>query len=321
MSIRTITKFTCFVILVAGAGLLGVSCSGISYNGAEDAVLGGNSSFEKPEIIARITSDEITESSGLTVSKCQPNVFWTLNDSDRGPFIFAIDVTGKKLGTWRVTGATNVDWEDMASVKTPAGECFIYISDAGDNEMKREAYAIYRLREPGNASKATASSKDDPLVTAEANVLRFIFSGGKQNSEALMVHPSTNEIYVVSKQFTGPAEVFKLKPNFDTSQIQTAAKVAAVSLPAIPNGLVTGGDISPDGKNVVLCDYYSGYELILPKGTAKFDDIWSEKPTAFDLGPREFGEAVAFAEDGNAVFATTEKANPPLIRVRRKMAK
>jgi len=319
MSIKTITEFGCIVILLIGTALL-ASCSGISYSGGKDAVLAGDS-FEAPEIIGRITSDEITESSGLTVSKCQANVFWTLNDSDRGPFIYAIDATGKKLGTWRVFGATNVDWEDMASVKTSTGGCFIYISDAGDNEMKRDAYAIYRLREPSNAGKATASSKDDPLVTEEADVLRFIFSGGQQNSEALLVHPSTNEMYVVSKQFNGPAKVFKLKPNFDTREIQTAETVAAVSLPAIPNGLVTGGDISPDGKHVVLCDYYSGYELILPKGAAKFDDIWSEKPAAFDLGPREFGEAVSFGEDGNAVFATTEKSNPPLIRVRRKKIK
>jgi hypothetical protein len=132
-----------------------------------------------------------------------------------------------------------------------------------------------------------------------------------------MVHPLTNEIYVLSKDLGGPSEVFKLAPEFD-SELQTARRVGTVALPALPSGLVTGGDISPNGKRVVLCDYFSGYELLLPVGAKAFDDIWSERLTAFDLGPREIGESIAFANDENTVFATTERSKPPLIRVVRK---
>jgi hypothetical protein len=88
-------------------------------------------------------------------------------------------------------------------------------------------------------------------------------------------------------------------------------------LPAVPNGLVTGGDISPDGKNVVLCDYYAGYLFSLPKGVSDFREIWKEKPAAFDLGPRDIGEAVAFGNDVNTIYATTEHLNAPLIRATR----
>ena len=76
--------------------------------------------------------------------------------------------------------------------------------------------------------------------------------------------------------------------------------------------------VSPDGKRVVLCDYFSGFELVLPNDASGFDDIWPQKLVAFDLGPREIGESIAYAEDENTVFATTENAHPPLIRVIRK---
>ena len=44
--------------------------------------------------------------------------------------------------------------------------------------------------------------------------------------------------------------------------------VAEIAVPAVPNGLITGGDISPDGRRVALCDYVMGYELTLPDGAA-----------------------------------------------------
>ncbi|MEJ7701234.1 MAG: hypothetical protein WKF71_16540 [Pyrinomonadaceae bacterium] len=113
--------------------------------------------YRKGQVVGRIASDEITESSGLVASKCQENVLWTHNDSGGGAFIFAINSAGKKLGTFRVKGATNVDWEDIATYKSPAGECFLYIGDIGNNSRARNDLGVYVVEEP-LVSKSDASS-------------------------------------------------------------------------------------------------------------------------------------------------------------------
>jgi hypothetical protein len=294
----------------------------ISFGGSEPANVDGSASpFEKPEVIARISSGEITESSGLAVSKCQKDVFWTHNDSGDGPFLYAFDSRGKKLGTWRLGGARNIDWEDMATVRTSDGRCYLYVGEIGDNDRKRDVHVVYRIVEPLVSEDAASSSKKGPLPIDTFEVLKFRYPNARHNAEALLVHPANLEIYVITKSLDGASHVFALKPNFGLTDVQNASPVAEISLPAIPMGFVTGGDISPDGKRVLLCDYFTGFELILPNDAKRFDDIWTQKLIAFDLGPREIGESIAYAEDGNTVYATTENANPPLIRVIRKSKK
>jgi hypothetical protein len=294
----------------------------ISFGGSEPALVDDAASpFEKPEVLARISSGEITESSGLAVSKCQKDVFWTHNDSGDGPFLYAFDSSGKKLGTWRLSGTRNIDWEDMATVKAADDRCYLYVGEIGDNDRKRDVHAVYRVVEPLASNNTASSSKKDPIPIDKFEVLKFRYPDARHNSEALLVHPASLDIYVITKSLDGPADVFGLKPNFGLEDVQSATRVSEISLPTLPTGFVTGGDISPDGKRVVLCDYFTGFELILPNDAKHFDDIWSQKLVPFDLGPREIGESIAYGDDENTVFATTENANPPLIRVMRKSKK
>ena len=81
--------------------------------------------------------------------------------------------------------------------------------------------------------------------------------------------------------------------------------------------VVTGADISPDGRRVALSTYAQGYELELPAGAA-FDDIWAEPPVPVALGPRLQGEAVAYRLDGRALLTTSEIAPWPLQQVERR---
>ena len=108
----------------------------------------------------------------------------------------------------------------------------------------------------------------------------------------------------------GASEVFKIGAKTE--------KIGSVSVPAIPNGFLTGGEISPDGKRIILCDYFAAYEIILPKGSKKFDDIFKESVTKIELGEREQGEAICYSADGKKIYATSEKKNSPMIRVERK---
>jgi hypothetical protein len=82
--------------------------------------------------------------------------------------------------------------------------------------------------------------------------------------------------------------------------------------------MITGGDISPDGTRLILCDYFNAYELsVTANSRKKFDDIWTQEPTIVNLGERQQGEAICYRLDGRAVLATSEGRRPALIEVER----
>src|SRR6185295_4584513 len=93
--------------------------------------------YGPPTTITTIKEKSITESSGLAASRTAPGAYWTHNDSGDGPFIYAFDTRGNMLGIFRVTGANNRDWEDIATGPGPRpNHSYLYIGDTGDNDQK-----------------------------------------------------------------------------------------------------------------------------------------------------------------------------------------
>ncbi len=321
MSQKTIPKFFGFVISFSIVCLLFSGCSSVFSSRNENSTnTNGNaaSNYGKPKIVGTIESSEIKESSGLVVSKCQPDVFWTHNDSGDDAFIFAFNTKGEKLGTWKVTGAKAADWEDIAEIKDANGECVLYIGDIGNNTRNRGEFTIYRVREPKVSTESKSSGKKNPLPTDASEAIRFEYPGTRRDAETLIVHPATGDIYILAKSLSGASAVYKLKSSFDLSKTNKLEKLTDFTVPAIPNGFLTGGDISSDGKRVIVCDYFNAYELILPDAAKNFDEIWKQTPATIELGAREQGEAVAYSADAKSVFATSENKKSPLIEVRRK---
>lgn len=312
---KNITKITLFVILAA-AGAFAIS--GCGPLGAGDAARAEQTAdFDAPVRAGTLRSPDLGEASGIAASSCQPNVYWTHNDSGGGAFLFAIDGTGAHLGVWRVPGVANKDWEDIAAFRDAAGKCFVVIGDIGDNELERERLTVYRVPEPIVDDASRAATKISAGETGPAETLNFRYPDARRNAETLLVHPVTGELYVLSKSKKDPVSVYKLKPDY-SGAVQQAERIGEITVPAVPNGLLTGGDISPDGKRIVLCDYVYGYELSLPALSATFDDIWKQRPLRFDLGDRAVGEAVAYTADGAAVIAISEDPNTPVFLVKRK---
>jgi hypothetical protein len=274
--------------------------------------------YGQPVRLAELEDRAVAESSGLVASRHDPNIFWTHNDSGDAPMLYAFDRKGKSKGRWRVTNAQAVDWEDIAAGPgQQSGTSDLYIGDIGDNGRKRDYITVYRVPEPGISSDDLLSGK--MLVTEPAEAIRLKYPDGRHDAETLMVHPLTGDLYIVTKDFTSSTGVYKLKAPFSTASVNTLSRVAEISVPNLIGGLITGGDISPDGMRVVLCDYLSGYEIVLP-GDAKgdFDRIWKEPMAEVELGPRKQGEAVGYSQDGNSILATSEKRPTPLIEVKRK---
>lgn len=278
-----------------------------------------NSGYDPPVHLANFENRSIVESSGIGASKLNANVFWTHNDSGDGPFLYAFDRQGKNRGVWRVGGASAVDWEDMAIGPGPnQGQYYIYAGDIGDNSKKRAEIQVYRVAEPSIAASDSSSTTKSPRNTDPATVIRLKYPDGKHNAETLLVHPSTGDLYIITKSTAAAAGVYKLKAPFPNSGPSTLARIGEVRFPNSLIGLITGGDISPDGERIILCDYLGGCELVLPatQGIA-FDEIWKQPLMPVNVGARKQGEAICYRADGLALLATSEGRPCPLIETAR----
>ncbi|MBL0937251.1 MAG: hypothetical protein IBJ03_00040 [Gemmatimonadaceae bacterium] len=136
----------------------------------------------------RLADRDIDESSGLTPSSSDSLLFWTHNDSGNDARLYAIDSTGKSLGSVRVRGATNSDWEGIASGPCPEGQC-LYIADVGDNSAKRPLVVLWRVLEP----------RPRDVNSATAVRLAFRYPDGPQDVEAIYVSPDTS-VWLLSKR-------------------------------------------------------------------------------------------------------------------------
>lgn len=279
----------------------------------------GENGYEPPVALAMLENRAINESSGLVASRRSPGFYWTHNDSGDGPFLYALDRAGRSRGVWRVGGAAALDWEDIAAGPGPQpGTPYLYVGDIGDNDRERGEIVVYRVAEPAVTPDDASSSRAKPRATEPAEALRLKYPDGPHDAEALLVHPLTGDLYVVIKTTQQTSKVYRARAPLSASKTLTLEFVADLRVPAVFAGLITGGDISPDGHRVVLCDYVGAYELRLDPPATSFDDVWKQQFSTISLGERAQGESVCYSADGNSLLATSEKTPTPLIEVKKK---
>lgn len=278
--------------------------------------VGSSDSYGAPTTIAKIKDADIDESSGLVASRTLPGAYWTHNDSGDGPFLYAFNTRGESLATFRVTSAQARDWEDIAAGPGPQrNKSYLYIGDIGDNNKARDEVVVYRVLEPNLKTADKHSTKKRPLATEPAEAIRLVYPDGKHDAETLLVHPTTGNLYIMTKiAFANPV-VYEAAAPLTSGRTITLKRIGEVRVPSLFGGAITGGSVSPDGRRVALCDYFQGYELVLPARSTDFNDIWKQQMIGFNLGKRKQGEAITYRLDGNAVLATSEGKEQDLIQV------
>lgn len=229
----------------------------------------------------RLRAMDLEESSGLVASRQYEDVFWTHNDSGHSPYLYAIDEEGETLRRVIVEGAENHDWEDIAI----DAENNLYILDNTSLRRPDQQTVVYRLPEP--------DPYDDEPVSVQ-QTFSFKFSGGPHDCEALFVR--SPYLYMVSKSWEGTLpRIFR----YDTTRSEGVADLMG-TVPVYT--MVTGGDISPDGKQIILSSYRA--LLYFESGTLSPEKLLQEPPVISRLNARQI-EAVAF--EGENVFLTNEQ--------------
>ena len=270
-------------------------------------------------LLATLEDTAITESSGVVASRANRDIYWTHNDSGDGPILYAFDRAGQSHGRWTVPGSRNVDWEDIAIGPAPGrGGWYLYAGDIGDNSRNRTEVVVYRVEEPKIAGRPECAQD---CRTGAPTAFRLLYPDGPHNSETLLVHPVSGDLYIISKANSGDPETTV----YVARARQLGAKPApltAIARLAIPDRLfrtfvggITGGDISPDGRRVALCDYFQVYEAALPAGAA-FDGIWKQPFAATTIGLGLQIEGVGYRADGQALMLTSEGKPCPLYELK-----
>jgi hypothetical protein len=275
--------------------------------------------YRNPKRIANLRDSAIKESSGIVASRNTPGMYWTHNDSGDGPFLYAFDERGQSRGVWKVSGAKARDWEGIASGPgSDSTRNYLYIGDIGDNGERRPEIIVYRVAEPTFTPGDEQSTKRKPVFTESAEIIRLRYPDGPHDAEALMVHPKSGNIYVVTKQVFSDPHAYEAAAPLAAGGTVTLRHLGELDIPSMFGGIITDGAISPDGTRVVLCDYLRGYELVLGNSPGDFNAIWKQAFSTIDLGSRKQGEAITYRLDGRALLATSEGLPAPLLQIVRR---
>lgn len=290
-------------------------------------------SFSDDTRTGTLAAESIDEASGLAASWVHEGLLWTHNDSGDSARVFLMRPDGALVAEVELEGVDEaIDWEDIAVAPCAAGspESCVYVADTGDNLRARELVVIYRFSEPDlpEGHRRDLGEEQDAITLEidDAHALWFDYPDGPRDVETLMVHPQSAQIYVVEKNKTPDAPVFRV-PRQDSSVDDPgqAVEIATLHLADRTNflAMITAGDIAPNGREFTVRTYaeaytYCGPEAELERGAEdNFEDVFMLSPTRAVLPLLVQAESLAYDRGGDAVWITSEGVNAPVFKVER----
>lgn len=263
------------------------------------------------EIRCSLADPRIEESSGVAAASLTDEVVYTHNDSGDGPRFFAIDTrTCATRATFGVTGARNLDWEDMAGGLAADGAPVLWLADIGDNATRRASVVVYEVDEPqADASGGSMRPRQRWTLT---------YPDGAHDAETLLVDPETGRPVVITKDGAAGRSLAYRLPASGSGVLERLATLDVRALPggglASPSWSLTGGATSPDRRTVALRSYLGAWLWTTAPGEPLSTTL-ARRPETLTLPVGRQAEALSFTRDGTGLWVTSEGPASPLSRV------
>ncbi|RAW03295.1 hypothetical protein DQQ10_04215 [Pseudochryseolinea flava] len=244
--------------------------------------------------LAELTNKKLDEVSGIASSIQHDGYLWAHNDSKNGTEVYLIDKQLRIAMTCKLVGVENRDWEDIAVGPGPeAGKSYVYVGEIGDNNAKYRFKRVFRFQEPENIQQGVVD-----IVDFDTIIFRL---PAKKDAETLMIDPITKNLYIVSKR-EDPVFVYELQYPYSTKDTLHAKEVLSLPLTQI-----VSGDISADGKQVLLKNYEYVYYWNNPHGKPLLE-LLRERPWDVPYEEEAQGESITWARDGSGFYTLGEKS-------------
>jgi hypothetical protein len=261
-------------------------------------------------ITGRLQRRDMDEISGIAASGINDDIYYVHNDSGDTSRFFAMEPSGKVKSVIYFKGAVNtkhgvVDCEDIAVGPGPAkGKSYVYMGDIGDNDAERGSITVYRMEEKTGWAK-------DSISYADAAPIHFNYPDGPKDAETLMIDPIEKLIYIVSKR-QDSATVYTSPLDYRPNEERILTKRCKLFFPGYKLfKWITAGDISKDGKQILLKSYTKVYYW---KRTGD-EPVWKtlqKPPQILPYIQEKQGEAIGFTPDGKGYYTTSEGVYSPI---------
>ena len=254
------------------------------------------------------------------MSRAFPGRLYHHNDSGAGPLFYLTDRAGGSVRTVALPIPQPTDTEDMALGRCAGAHSCLYLGDIGDNPSLRTGISFNVV-----AERRDYGAQESPLRIVKAR-----YPDGAHNAEAFAIHPNGDLFLVTKAASPAPTQIFRLTRQqlaVSDGSVQTFTEVGRFDLLALMqadgpkeafrNGaiLVTGMDISPDGRRFLILTYDGAVEL-------GFNLARPIPPQSQWRAGRDFrvidttrlpqAEAIAYEPGGRAFLYDSESpGNPP----------
>jgi len=237
----------------------------------------------------------ILEASGMVASRKNPDMIWIHNDSGAKAEIYLIDQKGVLKQTFKLKGVNLRDWEDIAIGPGPEkNQPYLYIGEIGDNNARFQQKIIYRFPEP------EFSGGNDIIAIEIFDKIVFQYPDGKRDAETLLSDPFTGDLYIISKR----------EENVHVYSLPYPQEIDTISLAifhgTIPFHKISAGDISQDGREIIIKNYESIFYWCREEDQSVFEALTQpEKILPYKQEPQ--GESLAWMAGGKGYFTLSEK--------------
>jgi len=253
-----------------------------------------------------LQSPDTKETSGIASSGIFSDIYYIHNDSGDTSRFFAVTPKGNLVSTFyfqkdKQLPNWQLDCEDIAvSVGPKSGKSYVYLGDIGDNYNIRKYITVYRFEE----RPSWINTKVNHVSPVQ---LHLSYPDSPQDAETLMVDPLERLLYIVNKR-TDTIRVYSTPLNFKDNEKRILTLRSKIHFPGLkPFKYITAGDISKDGKKVLLKSYGKVYYWERWENEPVWETM-KRKPEALPYDIQRQGEAIGFTTDGEGYFTTSEGA-------------
>jgi len=248
------------------------------------------------KVVARLPAGADFESSGITRSRKNADLFWTHNDSGNEPRLYPLHRDGSPnrsadhpdVPGVLIENATNVDWEDI----TTLDDGTLVIADLGNNGNARRDLAIYLVDEPQPTASRSAPARR--IQVCYPDQAAFPPPPAQRNFDCEAVYAVGRTLYFLTKHRGDTRTRLYRLDNPQADRVNTLTLLGDFEI----GGKVVAAECDPGGKRLLVLTYQKIWLFERPDlETPFFQGKVASRP--FFL-PQS--EAICFADDDTALM-------------------